>query len=260
MPMLLPLSNTNADTIAKTIIQNWIPIFGFPKSIHSDRGSNFESKLFAEILQFFRIKKTKSTPYYPQGDGIVERLFGTVKPLLKTMTSELGKEWNDCLPWINMALRNSKTNTRYSPNEIIFGRNMTDAFVACDNSPYNHTLNCNSYVKKMREIIIDIREKISKQFPIMKLQPNQVSLKIGDNYMVRIMGTKSGQQLYKGPYQVVKIIGHNAARLKNIENEEIIERNIKHLKKCHHIQNNNKKTYPQKENTSQPVRYGFQKQ
>ena len=41
--------------------------------MHSDQGQNFESIVLKQTLSAFGIHNLHTTPYHPQGDGMVER-------------------------------------------------------------------------------------------------------------------------------------------------------------------------------------------
>ena len=49
------LPNTEASTVAKVLVNEWICRFGAPYAIHSDQGRNFESQLFAELCTLLGI-------------------------------------------------------------------------------------------------------------------------------------------------------------------------------------------------------------
>ena len=51
MPDSLTSGHWTAQTTADALLQHWICRFGCPLSIHTDRGPNFESELFATLLQ-----------------------------------------------------------------------------------------------------------------------------------------------------------------------------------------------------------------
>ena len=58
--------------MASLLVKDVVCWFGAPVLIHSDQGQNFESALFTEMCQLLGMKKTRTTAYHPESDGIVE--------------------------------------------------------------------------------------------------------------------------------------------------------------------------------------------
>ena len=52
--------------------------YGAPYIIHTNQGTNFDSKLIAELCKLYEIKKTRTTLYHPQSDILVERQYRTL--------------------------------------------------------------------------------------------------------------------------------------------------------------------------------------
>ena len=77
-----PLQSVTAEAVAIAVVNGWVSRFGAPEQLHSDQGPQFESKLFAEMCRILGIHKTRTTPYHPEGDGLVERLNRTLLGLL----------------------------------------------------------------------------------------------------------------------------------------------------------------------------------
>jgi len=73
------LPNQEATTMARVLVNEWISRYGAPDVIHSDQGKNFDSRLFKEVCHLLGIHKTRTTPYHPQSDGLVERFNRTLK-------------------------------------------------------------------------------------------------------------------------------------------------------------------------------------
>ncbi len=111
------LPNQEASTIARILVDEWISRFGAPQSLHSDQGRNFESTLFVEMCQLLSIEKTRTTPYHPQSDGLVERLNRTLLTMLSIRACEKQDKWDEHLPLIMMAYRTSvHETTGFTPN------------------------------------------------------------------------------------------------------------------------------------------------
>lgn len=63
-PAAYPLRTPSTKSVVKALSQ-FISIFGIPKIIQTDRGTNFTSRMFAQVLQQLRVNHHKSSPYHP---------------------------------------------------------------------------------------------------------------------------------------------------------------------------------------------------
>ena len=116
------LKDQTAYTVADTLMTQCFNLFGLPQTIHSDQGRNFESDLFQELCKLLGIDKTRTTPYHPQSDGMVERFNRTLQQMLKSFVNENRDDWDDHLPYLMMAYRSSPhESTGLSPNLMMFG-------------------------------------------------------------------------------------------------------------------------------------------
>lgn len=108
------------------------------------------------------MRKSRSSPYYPQGDGIIERLFRTAKDMIYATCKSRGKDWVDILPTVEMALRCTQTRDyRLTPYEIIFGRKMvTPLNVSSWNKKYDNMSRPNNCVQS--EYVTGIRRALNK--------------------------------------------------------------------------------------------------
>ena len=67
-----PLPDQEAQTVAKAFVDCFVSRFGTPLQLHSDQGTNFQSKLFHELCDLLHIKKTRTTKRMEQSrDSIV---------------------------------------------------------------------------------------------------------------------------------------------------------------------------------------------
>ena len=69
------------------------------------------------------IKKTRTIPYHPQSDGIVERFNRTLLNMLSIAVGEEEMSWDLQLPLLLLAYRTSfHDTTGTSPFELMYGR------------------------------------------------------------------------------------------------------------------------------------------
>ena len=66
--------------------------FGVPLSVHTDQGKQFESALFQELCDMLDINKSRTTPFHPQSDGLVEQMNRTLENMLSVFVSEHQKD------------------------------------------------------------------------------------------------------------------------------------------------------------------------
>ena len=123
-PEAIALRNIDANTVAEELVSFFARV-GVPGEILTDQGTNFTSKLLAEVYRLLKIKPIRTTPYHPQTDGLVERFNGTLKAMLKRTVSKEGKDWDRLLPYLLFAYREvPQASTGFSPFELLYGRNV----------------------------------------------------------------------------------------------------------------------------------------
>ncbi len=76
-----------------------------PMKVLSDRGTIFLSKLMANLCSMLGVDSIQTSPYRPQSNGVVERLHGSLKPMLAKAIDQ-GYDWVEFLPLALFALRN----------------------------------------------------------------------------------------------------------------------------------------------------------
>ena len=64
----VPIVDQSAPTVARAVYNEWFARYGVPEQLHSDRGTQFEAALFAELCSIFGTDKTRKTPYRPQAN------------------------------------------------------------------------------------------------------------------------------------------------------------------------------------------------
>ncbi len=118
-----PCSNQSAKTVARVLWNNFFCVYGFPVSIHSDQGANFESVLIAELCQLAGIDKTHTTPYHPMGNGQVERMNRTLGNMIRVLPPRSKVRWPQMLNTLTFAYNCTvHETTGFSPFFLMYGR------------------------------------------------------------------------------------------------------------------------------------------
>ena len=65
----VPTRDQTALTVAIILVNELFFKFGVCKRIHSDQGKCFEAEIIKQLCTVYRIKKTRTTAYHPQGNG-----------------------------------------------------------------------------------------------------------------------------------------------------------------------------------------------
>ena len=82
-PEEIPMADCIAVTCAQAFLSGWIACFGVPASITSDRGCQFISELWKDLLHSLGIKPTHTASYHPQANVLVERMHWQLKTSIK---------------------------------------------------------------------------------------------------------------------------------------------------------------------------------
>lgn len=120
---IYPMPDQRASTVAKCIFENYIQEHGVPERIHTDQGKQFDGELMHTLCNDFNIRKSRTTPYHPQADGLIERFNRTLKEQLSRYIAMNGKEWDDYLCHLQFAYNTSRhSSTGFSPFYLLHGR------------------------------------------------------------------------------------------------------------------------------------------
>ena len=116
-------TNQTAQTVAKTFLNQFVVHYGWPEKILTDQARDFEGKVFKKICDEALIKKLRTTPYHPQGNGQPERFNRTLLLMLGTLPVRSKKRWQHWVATLTHAYNCSKSRvTGYSPYFLMYGR------------------------------------------------------------------------------------------------------------------------------------------
>ena len=103
-----PVRNATGQAFAEWLVLELIPQFGCPSHLTSDRGTEFVNEICDRMMSVMEIHHRLVTAYRPTANGLVERLNGTIKTMIRKY-AEFDKiqQWATWLPFITFAYNNS---------------------------------------------------------------------------------------------------------------------------------------------------------
>lgn len=232
-----PLATQEAKDIAEILYNEIFTRYGAPRTIVSDRGKNFMSKLVNALCEMFEVKRHHTSSYHPQTNATCERRNSTLIQTMRAYVSKDQMNWPLLLPSIMMAFRAVPCeSTGYSPHELLFGRKM---HLPIDTNLIPKTSlgqNVQQYFEQLIErlrIAQEIaRSNMTKQQDKSKarhdLHAKTPTFKLGDKVMLKHEKVEKGLSpkfvvKWIGPYEIIQIGPNYTYKLKNLQNDKIVQ-------------------------------------
>lgn len=217
-PEAIPMRTVTAEEVAESLLEIFSRT-GVPETLLCDRGTQFTGKLISKLCDHLRCKKIHTSPFHPQANGCVERMHGTLVPMLRKST--LNKlEWPTQLKFCLYALRAAVNRaTGFSPFEVIYGRNVRsplDLVAEELNHPSKCPLKVELWIDQLHERLQIIREEVTKNATIFKEktrranQPrtNMRKYEEGELVLLRVQGLPGKlEQAWDGPFEILEVRG-----------------------------------------------------
>lgn len=194
----VPLENIEAETIALAFTSGWISAFGCPSRITSDRGTQFESRLFSSLLKAHGIARHRISAYNPKANGMIERVHRQLKAALRANEHQ---DWVAALPIVLLGMHTAiKEDIGFALCKLLFGDQLQlpgDMFDAQNSTATEHDL-----VTSLRKFTSTLIAKSPRE------QDHPVFIPQGldscTHVYVRVDRPRTGlQPPYKGPFPVV---------------------------------------------------------
>ena len=217
-PEASPLKNIRAETVAEELF-NIFTRLGIPNKILSDNGTQFISSVMSELFRLLSIDHAKSSPYHAQSNGMVERLNGTLKQILKRVASDRPKDWDRFLPAVLFSYREVRQeSTGFSPFELLFGHRPRGPMtllhdILTEEQTDSSTITTFEYISNIKDRLrsacelgkqaSDRASEKSKHWKnnkakLRELKPNDEVLLLLPNNNNKLLMT------WKGPYKVIR--------------------------------------------------------
>ncbi|XP_064475217.1 protein NYNRIN-like [Ornithodoros turicata] len=119
-PEAFPMPDISAETVTASFLSMWILRFRVPSPITTDRGRQFESRLFTAFATLLDTTRLRTTSYHPASNGMVERLHRHLKSALIARGER--DHWVSHLPLVLLGIRAAlKPELGCSCAELVYG-------------------------------------------------------------------------------------------------------------------------------------------
>ena len=214
---IYPLPNQEATSVASVLVREFFSRYGVPHFLHSDQGTQFESKLFAEVCDLLGVTKTRTTPFRPQSDGLAERNIKTLSRMI-AMSARDQSNWDEHLPFISMAYRATpQCSTGLSPNYLMFGREIYMPIDVMIGAPPDSPSSQLDYVSDLQTRLtqaydlarLHLRESAARQKKYYNFKAHGRTFHVGDSVWFANKLRRKGispklQPKWRGPCLIVK--------------------------------------------------------
>lgn len=234
-PEAFAVPTIDAPVIARLFVEELLLRHGAPRTLLSDKGTNFLSSLLKEVCKIVNTKKVQTTAYHPQCDGVVERFNGTLAQSLSMYVSSDQKDWDTYLTSVLFAYRVSpQASTLDSPFYLLYGR---EPRLPMDVSLLAPSKLSNSVEEHRRRIVTQINE--AQNLARINLQKTQQKMKtlydrntkpvtfdVGDKVWVYTPKPRKGlskklRHFWFGPYRITKKMSPVHFELTTCDNRKV---------------------------------------
>jgi hypothetical protein len=212
----IPVKTTyKGSQLADLYLSRIFSLHGVPKTIVSDRGTQFTSRFWKQLHQALGTKLAFSTVYHPQTDGQTERVNQILEDMLRACVLAYGTKWVDCLPFAEFSYNNSyQASLQMAPFEALYGRKYR--------TPLNWSETGDSKIfgpdilqeaeEKVRMIRENLKAAQSRQKSYSDKRRRELTFHIGDFVYLRVSPLKGMQRFqvkgklaprYIGPFKVL---------------------------------------------------------
>lgn len=232
--LLKPLKKATAKTVIDFIENHVFLIFGVPKTLICDNGSQFIAKLFKDLLNEYNVRLWYTSNYHPQANP-VERVNKSIKAALRSYVIGNHKSWDSVIHQIGCALRTAiHSSTNFTPYFVNFGQEMVisgsdyllnEQIQTLNGPTTDRLIQIKNIREQISENLIKAYEQYSRNY---NLRARKIVFKKGDIVAKRnfelsdaIKGISSSLNPIYVKCQVKEKIGTNSYRLQNMLGKDI---------------------------------------
>lgn len=219
-PEAFPIKDMTAETVARTFVQHFVSRYGCPEIITTDRGTQFESRLMAELNRLLGIKRIRTTSYHPQGNGLVERFHRQFKASLRSACDS--PTWSSFVPLVLLGIRTTyRPDLECTPAFMLYGENIrVPGQMSCP-SNQGQVKDTSEFVKTLRHHFQHIQSAPTR-IPTQQSVYIPKTLENCTHVFIEVKKVQNSLEApLEGPYKVIKRLRKTYIIFKNGKNDTV---------------------------------------
>lgn len=252
-PLVIPLRNSTSKLVCPAIENHLFLMFGQPRILMCDNGSQLLSQHFRNLLVSYGVKQVFTPNYHPQAN-ITERQNRILETMIRCYVKDNHKDWDKLLPKLACAMRTQVHEVLgYSPYFVVFGRefpvNLESVKLRDDEgfeidqsvlSKEKFELRSNAFQKLYAEIKERVTKAAERNKKYYDLRHRDVRYEIGDKVYRRNFPQSDATKHFSaklapkfvGPFVIFKKVSPWVYKLKDLEGNFRGQWHVKDLKPC----------------------------
>jgi hypothetical protein len=235
------MKNAGAEITLRIFLKEWVTVFGPPRRLLIDRGTNFTSVYFDELSKFLGIKPTQTVAYRPQSNGQNERTHRDFHQFIGIYIDQADRRHWDLL----LKLASWAHNSNYhdvliaSPYEIVFGikPNISKMWIPSkineiDESQLQEYFGLKKEkLERLQEAAKNAISRSQERFLLKQgMKKPAQKFAIGQLVLVKQHRASKWAPRYDGPFIITKVISENTVEVKRSNSEQKDSVHINYIK------------------------------
>lgn len=246
--LLFPLRAATAASVARHLLDDVFMVYGVPKYLICDNGSEFIGSPVKRLAEEYRVKLLLNASRHPQANP-TERTNRTIISMLRAYIKDNHRLWDQDLSKLGFALRSAVSEaTGFTPAYLTFGRELNASGSGFglvrdwsqvpemqDETPTDHLKKLIDIYKIVNTNLNKSHQRNAKHY---NLRRRPAEFEVGDSVLKRNFVQSNAADYfsskltdrYVGPYKVKQKISPNVYQLEDISGKQIGNWHVSDLK------------------------------
>jgi hypothetical protein len=225
------MTNAGAEMTCRIYLKEWVTVYGPPKRLITDRGTNFTSVYFDELAKFLGTKPTQTVAYRPQANGQNERTHRDFHQYISLYIEQADRRHWDTL----LKLASWSHNTSYhealrtSPYEFVFGikPNISKMWIPSRIDEIDES-QLQEYFGLKKESLERLRDAAKQAIArsqdnfLMRQNRRRPAQKYSEGQLILVKQHRASKWApkWEGPFKIKSVISENTFRIQKLDSNQ----------------------------------------